>query len=83
MTPPPAPALGLARGRAGPFELSAGGGQENVIEGGLVELERGDAQAGLVEGAHELGQLPFSLGKRHGKGPGLVADGGGEAFEGS
>ena len=48
-----------------------------------MELECGDAQAGLVEGAHELGQLPFSLGKRHGKGPGLVADGGGEAFEGS
>ena len=30
-----------------------------------MELEWGDAQAGLVEGAHELSQLPFSLGKRH------------------
>ncbi len=41
-----------------------------------------DTVQALIEQG-DVVQLPFSLGKRHGKGPGLVADGSGEAFEGS
>src|SRR5579862_9432063 len=53
----------LVRACGGALELAAGLGEEDIVERRLVQVQRGDMHAGLVEHAHELGELRLALGQ--------------------
>src|ERR1700694_5276521 len=66
---------------SGTLELAPGLGEEDIIQGGLMQLQGGEMEVCLVEHAKDVGELRLAAGQLHGDAAAAVARDRAEARE--